>query len=59
MGYLVSAVALSFLLLCLNALGIVPLPETIETVVKWTFGLSLVVGAAMFGPQFLVRIFGR
>ena len=59
MQYLVGTAVLTFLLLCLDAIGIVPLPGILETVVQWTFGLSLVVGAMIFGPRFLAHLFGR
>ena len=58
-GYFLGAVALSFFLLCLDAVGIVSLPGFVETVLKWVFGLSLVVGAVIFGGPFLQRIFVR
>ena len=59
MKFLLNAVALSFLLLCLAAVGGLPLPSFIETGLKWAFGLSLLAGAAILGPPFLQRVFGR
>ena len=59
MRILLSAVALSFLLLCLDAVGFLPLPGFIEKLVQYVFGLGLVVGAVLFGWPFLQRLFGR
>ena len=55
--YLSGAVVLSFLLLCLDAVGVLPLPGFVEKVSAWVFGLSLVAGTAMFGRPFLQRLF--
>ena len=59
MKFLLSAVGLSFLLLCLDAVGILPLPGFVETALQWAFALSLIAGAAIFGFPFLQRVFGR
>ena len=58
-GYLLGAFALSFLLLCLDVVGFLPLPGWMETLTRWVAGLSLVVGMLIFGPRFIQRIFGR
>ena len=59
MKVLLSAVVLPFFLLCLDAVGILPLPSFFETVLTWVCGLSLLAGAAIFGPVFFRRLFDR
>ena len=57
-NFLIGAIALSFLLLCLDAVGFLPLAGFVEMGLKWVFGLSLVVGTLIFGEPFLRRVFG-
>ena len=56
-GYLMGAVTLSFLLLCLDAVGLLPLPGFVEKVVQQVFVLGLIAGALVFGWPFR-RLFG-
>ena len=56
---LLGAVTLPFLLLLLDGLGLVSLPGFIVTVLAWTFGGGLAIGAVIFGPKFLEHLFGR
>ena len=58
-NYLLGAVALSFFLLGVDAVGIVAIPGPFETVLRWVFGLSLFLGAGIYGPSFIRRLFGR
>ena len=57
-GYLVGAVPLSFLLLCLDAVGLQPLSGFVEKVLRYVFVLGLVAVPLAFGRPFLHRIFG-
>lgn len=58
MRYVVTAVGVSFLVLVLSAVGFLPLPGFVETVVKWIFGLGIVIGVVAFGPRFVRKVFG-
>ena len=57
--YLLGAVALSFFLLCVDAVGIVRMPGFLETALKWVFAVSLLLGTGIYGPPFIQRLFGR
>ena len=57
-GYLVGAVTLSFLLLCLDAVGLLALSGFVEKVLQYVFVLGLVAGDLVFGWPFLRRLFG-
>ena len=50
---------LPFALLCLDAVGILPLPGVLEEVCYIVAGVGLLAGAVRFGPRFLAYIFGR
>ena len=56
---LAIAFALPFLLLCLDAVGFLPLPGFVETVLYLVAGASIFAGVAKFGSRFLTHIFGR
>ena len=58
-NYLLGAVALSFFLLGVDAVGIVAIPDLFETVLKWVLALSLFLGAGIYGQPFIRRLFGR
>jgi len=59
MKTLLSVVALSFLLLCLVIVFLPDLPGFFESALTWIVGIGIVVGAVVFGPRFLERLFGR
>ncbi len=56
---LAGAFVLPFALLCLDAVGVLPLPGVIEKACYFVAGVGLVAGAALFGPRFLAFLFGR
>ena len=56
---LAGAFLVPFFLLCLDAVGVLPLPELIEKVCYFVAEGGLVAGAAIFGPRFWAFLFGR
>ena len=56
---LVGAFLVPFLLLCLDAVGILPLPGVVEKACYFVAGCGLVAGVAIFGPRFWAFLFGR
>ena len=54
---LAGASVLPFALLCLDAVGVLPLPGVIEKVCYFVAGVALMVGVARFGSRFLKALF--
>ena len=50
---------LPFGLLCLDAVGILPLPGVVERACYLVAGVGLTAGAIFFGPRFFAYLFGR
>ena len=59
MKNLVSAVTLSFILLCLVVVALPDPPAIVEGALTWIVGVGILAGALVFGPRFLRRLFGR
>ena len=56
---LAGAFVVGFLLLGLDAVGILAIPAFIEKVLYGVAGGSILAGALIFGPRFMTYLFGR
>ena len=56
---LAGAFLLPFALLCLDAVGVLPLPGVVERGCYFVAGVGLTAGAVLFGPRFFAYLFGR
>ena len=56
---LVGAFLAGFLLLGLDAVGVLPIPALVEKMLYGIAGGSILAGTLIFGPRFLAYLFGR
>ena len=56
---LAGAFLLPFALLCLDAIGVLPLPGVVEKACYLVAAVGFTAGTFFFGPRFFAYLFGR